>query len=289
MRKQWNISLMVLFILLACSLLGLLTLHFVENMFAQSAQIFGYYKSYYLSKAGVELSLTQLKNRGVWFSLQIDSGYDIVRENFVSSGTYFFESSIVGRSSLLSRSVVQMSWCEIPFVLSTGESLVVPVFFDNFTGSIFDSFQPSIVYKNAGYLLQDTEVIGTDHQGLVSVGILVSSGTDLYQTGVYFTTWDFGTPRFFNGFSSKVQGVFASLEDFELLDWKNNTALQNYLVVANKSDHKLSFCLAIQGWQLPTEQYLIKSFGMYGNQKIGLEAVYKQPIPSYLIESSLGE
>lgn len=71
MKKRGNISLLVLFVLLACSLLGLLTVHFLKNMSTQYNQITSYYKSYYLAQAGIETALTQLQHRGLGFSENI--------------------------------------------------------------------------------------------------------------------------------------------------------------------------------------------------------------------------
>jgi hypothetical protein len=49
----------------------------------------------------------------------------------------------------------------------------------------------------------------------------------------------------------------------------------------------VQFCLKLPNWKtLPTQQYLIQSFGMFGTSKLWLEATYKQPIPSFLIDSS---
>ena len=70
-KKSGNISILVIFILLASSLLGILSMNFVQQMMKQSAVIHSYYKAYYLSKAGIELGLTQIKHRGIGFNYTI--------------------------------------------------------------------------------------------------------------------------------------------------------------------------------------------------------------------------
>jgi hypothetical protein len=50
-RKSGNVSILVIFVLLASSLLGILSMNFVKQMMEQSAVVTAYYKSYYLAKA----------------------------------------------------------------------------------------------------------------------------------------------------------------------------------------------------------------------------------------------
>ena len=51
MKKSGNISILVIFVLLASSLLGILSMNFVQQMMQQSTIVNSYYKTYYLSKA----------------------------------------------------------------------------------------------------------------------------------------------------------------------------------------------------------------------------------------------
>ncbi len=287
MKKKWNISLMVLFILIACSLLGLLTVHFIKNMFVQYSQVASYYKTYYLSKAGIELALTQVKWRGLWFSYGVWSGDDVVLQNFIFSWSQGFESTLSGRSSLLSTDVWSTT-CTSPFVIWSWKTLMIPLFFDNYEWSIVESFGTGISYTNKSALLGQFTLLENQSPWTVSLGFLVTLWNELYQNGIVFMTGMFEW-NIFEQFNNKIDGVFSSLEDFPLLSWKTSNDFQNYLVIANTSDHEFSFCLQLpEGESLPLQQYGIKSLGAAGWQKLGLEAIYKQPVPSYLIETSLG-
>jgi uncharacterized sporulation protein YeaH/YhbH (DUF444 family) len=80
------------------------------------------------------------------------------------------------------------------------------------------------------------------------------------------------------------------LEDSRLKQWQTDTKFSPYFIIANKDNRDISFCLTLpSGSMLPTQTYLIQSFGSYWTTKLWLEATYKQPLPSFLIDSSLGK
>jgi len=72
-KKSGNISILVIFVLLASSLLGILSMNFVQQMMKQSAVVHNYYKAYYLSKAGLEISLAQVASRDIGFEYIISN------------------------------------------------------------------------------------------------------------------------------------------------------------------------------------------------------------------------
>lgn len=72
------------------------------------------------------------------------------------------------------------------------------------------------------------------------------------------------------------------------MNWEREPELQNYLIIANKDDQEIRFCLTLpDGKTLPLPRTYISSFGYAGTKKIGLETTYEEPIPSYLIDSNL--
>lgn len=64
-HKKGNISIFVIFILLASSLLGLLSLLFIQKLLRYQNIAIKYYQSYYSAKAGLEIALALHKIRGV--------------------------------------------------------------------------------------------------------------------------------------------------------------------------------------------------------------------------------
>jgi hypothetical protein len=84
-NKKGNISILVIFVLLASSLLGVLAMNFVQSMQKQSATVYNSYQSYYLAKAGIELGLSELGHRGIGFE-QIFSDEVFLSGNFLCAG-----------------------------------------------------------------------------------------------------------------------------------------------------------------------------------------------------------
>jgi len=288
MKKKWNISILVIFVLLACSLFGLLTVHYVRHMFVQYTQVLSYYKSYYLAKAGIELSLSQIQHRWIWFSSSLGPKDSLVYQNFSSSWLYYFDSLIIWKSSLLSSDFSQKTWCFHPFVLSSWMSLIVPLFFDNFSWSVYESFTTLPVYTNKWSFLEQISLQNNNNPWLISFGILVASWAELYPSGMFFMTGVMEGETFFSDLDKKIVSVFSSLEDRDLMDWKAHLWFQNYLIFANTSSHEISFCLQLPSDEkLPMQEYVIRSTGVFGNQKLSLEAVYKQPLPSFAVDSFL--
>ncbi|MEI7562882.1 MAG: hypothetical protein WCJ39_04170 [bacterium] len=62
-----------MFVLLASSLLGVLTVTFVQHMIKQTDALYTYYQSYYLAKAGLEFSLAELPFRGIGFEYSVQT------------------------------------------------------------------------------------------------------------------------------------------------------------------------------------------------------------------------
>jgi hypothetical protein len=56
-------------------------------------------------------------------------------------------------------------------------------------------------------------------------------------------------------------------------------------MISNPTENTVvSFCLSSQE-PLPPQQYYLKSRGKYDDQELGLEALYKQPIPDFLLNA----
>jgi len=55
----------VIFVLLASSLIGILTMNFVKQMVSYTNDMNSYNKSYYYAKAGLELALVEINNAGI--------------------------------------------------------------------------------------------------------------------------------------------------------------------------------------------------------------------------------
>lgn len=288
MKRKGNISLLVLFVLLTCSLLGLLTVHFLKNMSTQYGQITAYYKTYYLAQAGIETALTQLQHRGLGFSESIKNSDAIVREN-ITQPQSSFSFNVIWASNFLSKSLLDSGSCSSPFILASGQSLVLPLFLDNFTGSISESLYWSLGNDNLSNMLPRLKFSNSKIGANINLGLLIADSTGVYENWIYFSSGSSLDESLFVDFSESASRTLSQLEDSRLNNWQTNSTLFPYLIIANKDNRAITFCLDLpQGSVLPTQQYLIQSFGSYWTTKLWLEATYKQPLPSFLIDSSFG-
>ena len=289
MKKRWNISMLVMFVLLACSLLGLLSVYFLRNMATQYDQIMSYYKTYYLAQAGIETALVQLHHRGLWYSETIDATHPLIIQN-INQPKSSFSFTIRGESNFLSKSLLDSGSCLSPFILHSGQSLILPLFVDGFTWSIIKSLYAWLVNQNLWTMLPLLQPVSDWLvPWTVNMWILLADSTGLYENGMYFSSGTDWNQNFFSSFSQSADRVLSKLEDIRLQNnnWQTDKNFSPYLIIANKDFRTVKFCLQLpNGKMLPTQQYLIQSFGMFGTSKLWLEATYKQPIPSFLIDSS---
>lgn len=295
MHKRWNISILVIFVLLASSLLGILSMNFVQQMMKQSAVVNSYYKTYYLSKAWIELWLTQIKHRGIGFDFTVNTWDAIVRENFFSGFNYSLSTTISGTASLLSKKFWQGSGCEFPYVLSGGESLIVPLFRDNYTWPVAGSFASWINYQNLADLFKNDKIqIDAQSPDSVTFGLLILSGEDLYENGVFFRSWSLTTlslTEFKTAFETYMGGVDQNFANSYWSPRLIDNGFKMYLMISNTAQIQQSFCLQTVASQLevipnlPTDTFFLQSQASFGNQQVALDASYAQPIPSFLFNT----
>lgn len=277
LRKKWNISILVIFVLLASALLGVLAMNFVQQMMKQSATVFNNYQSYYLAKWGVELGLAELSHRGIGFDHVLDSWNTLVSWNFLCAWRCDLWFILSWTSNILSQKFWEASGCQSPFVLMKGQSLLVPLFKGNAPATFADDFSSTISYTNLYGALDHVEIQSTVDQE-VTFGMLVLSGEDLYSDGIFFRTGSLQNylPSFISAFESHLSLGIPNISNEDIAPYRF------YFMLSNPWDTEASFCLTTEE-PLPTQQYYLKSWGKYDDQVLGLEAVYKQPIPDFLL------
>ncbi len=304
MRKQGNISILVIFVLLASSLLGILSLHFVQQMIKQSSRINSYYKAYYLSKAGIELWLTTITSRGPWFAYVVNSGDAIIHDNFFTGAKTSLSLSISWTASLLSPHFRQNSWCTNPYVLNSWDSLIIPLFRDVTSWSLWSFFTGDLQYQNLASLLGEIDFLPYGTHGDVTYGILILSGEELSQNGVFFQkgTLQWGVADFIQAFHRYLHTIadpnLYGNEAYLEKRYQENRLIDNgfrmYFMISNISHDIESFCIAInqpippvigKSSVLPTETFFLQSQASYGDQVVVLDASYAQPIPGFLLST----
>ena len=296
MNKKWNISILVIFVLLASSLLGILSMNFVQQMMKQSAVVTSYYKAYYLSKAWIELWLTTIKHRGIGFEYVVHTGDALVRDNFFPGQNYTLSLAISGTASLLSQKFRQGSGCQFPYVLSGGDSLIVPLFREIYSWNVVGTFAPWIEYQNLADLFKNDkiQIQNISSPDTVNFWLLILSGENLSENWVFFRSWSLSTPsliEFRTAFETYMGGVDQNLANRYwspqfIADW-----FKIYLMISNTAQTEQSLCVKTLSssletvYVLPTHSFFLQSQASYAEQVVALDASYAQPIPGFLFNT----
>ena len=282
---KWNVSIMVILILMACSLIWLLTVIFLNSLISYTDDIYSYHKSYYVAKAWLELALTEIDNSAMWFSHDIDSG-NMINNNFDCVWCYF-TSHIKWRSGIISNEFWKSSVCDetTALALQPWESMTIPMFYDK-TSDFYKILSRD--YYDIGYLWPSRMSLGLScpNNSCPNVNLNVwvifqswsldgdISWEFLYMTGISMNNSTFFT-TYFNGFWSLYGNIINNLP---------NKNLYPYIIASNPSTHEVKFCITNSydaNW--PATKYFISSIWEYAWRTVGLQAIYAQPTPSFFI------
>lgn len=285
-KLKWNVSVMVILILLACSLMGILTIIFLRSLIIYTDDSYGYYKSYYMAKAGLELALTEIDNTDVWFQNSVNSWDAIVVNNFGCPWCNF-TSEIKWRSGFIWNYFWKNNECSDEQKLSIPAwwSMVLPMFYDNSSNfSELISYSKCLswnecenLYKDRMYLSiqwwneQDNLniwVIFLDEEGNISLEYLLMSNKNV-DNNMFF--------EYFKNFSTYYQSDEITIK-----------TLLPYIVLSNPGNNEVKFCItnsSTSDWT--TTRYFVSSIWEYMWKTVWLQAIYEQPVPSFLINPYL--
>lgn len=281
---KWNVSIMVILVLLACSLMGILTAVFLNSLITYTDDTYSYHKSYYIAKAWLELALTEIDNSSMWFSHIIESGDSINESNFECVWCHF-TSRIQWRSNLVSDDFWESNECndETALVLQPWQSMTIPMFYDNASG--FDE-----IFSNEDSISR-LWVNSTDRYNLKLQCIKNCSNSILNVWVVFQTwslTWDISWDYLYmTGISAADQNFFQTYFtkfDTYYVDYVwGNVGYYPYIVISNSENKEISFCVKHEDIQWPTTKYFMSSLWEYMWKTVWLQAVYAQPTPSFFI------
>jgi len=302
--KSGNISILVIFILLASSLLGVLSMNFVQQMMKGSVLIHSYYKAYYLAKAWIELWLTEIQYRGIGFEYTVNTWDAIVLDNFLPNQTLRLSSHISGTAILLSKEFRHDTTCQFPYMLNSWQSLIVPLIREEYLWLVSGAFQPGIVYKNLADLFANDKIrFVSSSPWEITFWMLILSGGNLASNGIFFKTWSLTQlpsifRQQFETYLTTIDPVLYPLESQLKNRYRTSWLIENnfsmYFMVSNSGDTPQSFCVSVDQpippipWHpdiLSTDSFFLQSQALYGDQKVALDASYAQPIPGFLFNT----
>lgn len=275
---------MVILILLACSLMGILTVVFLKSLITYTDDTYSYHKSYYIAKAWLELALTEIDNSAMWFSHNIDSD-NVINNNFECVWCHF-TSHILWRSWLISNNFWEDTECteSSALVLEQWQSLTIPMFYDdtsNFNEILSDVYEIKQLWRapDERYSLNLNLINYGDSSDKLDVWVVFQSwGLEwdisweyLYMTGISMSELDF-----FNTYFNAFDYITGYQEVWD-------RAYYPYIIISNRNENNVRFCVSHPNSSWPTTKYFISSLWEYMWKTVGLQAIYAQPTPSFFI------
>lgn len=289
--KKGNISIFVIFVLLASSLLWLLTLIFVQKLLRYQSVAIGYYQSYYTAKAWIETALALDKVRGVGFNYTIPQS--LVTDNFACGESCMINTTITARASFVQDQYRLADSCSTWFILESWQIKTVPLFYDNGTGTIAALFTQPLQYTSIIDRRNDLD-IWSNNFGLidrVAIGMLTLSWTALVTDGSFIQEYT-SMPL------SSVLNLFWDDYDayVQLTQWAGidlySPWYQSYLMIANTSENNpLQLCVSMNPSMYASDDAIgqeivfINSMGSFAGYRVGLQAVLDNSIPQYLLQT----
>lgn len=277
-KLDWNISILVILVLLACSLMWILSMNFLNNLLSYTDNSYSYYKSYYFAKAGLELTLTEIENSDVWFSHEISIN-DVINNNLGWVWEWFY-ASIVWRSWFLSNEFWKSAECNEKTALSIPAkwSMTIPMFYDassSYSVILSDNSSYQFLSQDRTQLSVKNYPWGQYDYDVLDVWVVFQSWSSMLWDYIYMTWLKFKEDFFKNYFYY-----------FDLMysgDQPWNKQYFSYIVISNPTDNEVKFC--INAWKSlwPTTKYFISSRWEYRGKTVWLQAIYAQPLPSFFI------
>lgn len=282
-KLNWNISILVILVLLACSLMGILSMNFLNNLISYTDNSYSYYKSYYYAKAWLELALTEIDNSDVWFSHNIPLT-DVINNNLGWTWEWFIVS-ILWRSTFLSNEFWKNTECNENTALSIPAkwSMTLPMFYDN------SSDYNKIFSKDSDYNLlansrQELSIRnypwGQHNHPILDIWVVFQSWDSMLWDYIYMTWLEFNS-TFFQKYFQEFQTMYR--------DEPWSYGYLSYIVISNPTEAEVKFCIDAgssntdKEFSWPTTKYFISSRWEYRWRTVWLQAIYAQPLPSFFI------
>ena len=282
-RLKGNVSLLVIFILLASSVIALLSINQIQHLLTYWNMTFNYFRAFYLAKAWTELWLTEVYYREAWFNQKIGSWHAIVSWNLVWAYSWFnpyFTMNITWEFKYLTNDIRYTTECsgENKITLGTWEWIMLSLFWDTTDDikEILSNNNGNDINKNIRELLND----------LISEIEMKDVKWEWQWTNNYFTFWLFDYDEHWDMKNIYVETwsdtkLKAFLNNIKNDDIKNSR--RRYLTIKNSwtESETVSFCIFMDDKFIPYSDSLITVRGNYGDMEVWLQSVVKKTTPSW--------
>lgn len=296
-NPRWNISILVIFILLAASLLGLLTLHYVKQLLQYQGIVSQYTQSYYIAKWWTEVALAASNIRQVGIAYSFSGGVlDDILTN-IDCEACDMDISMRSQNSYVTPEFWTKSNCGTWYSIPWSYIQLFPIFRDaHIRSSLAELLDPqeyttSLIGQRNSMKIQRTDQ--TTPLGEVIVWLFVLDQDQVYNDWIFFKKYtniydEDLLATFFTDYQSFVNQ--ATQADISITQVRE-TSMKHYIVIANASSQSRELCLQWQATiytqplQLPTDAVYITSQWKVANSIVGLEATLQKTLPQYLVQS----
>lgn len=279
-RLKGNVSLLVIFILLACSVIALLSINQIQRLLTYWNMTFNYFRAFYLAKAWTELGLTEVYYREAWFEHSINSWDAIVSWNLVWAYSWFnpyFTMNISWNFQYLTNDVRYTSECSgnNKITLGTWEWIMLSLFYDKtnwieniITWSNINNINANIVEMGDNLIRKLTFEDLKKGSGFSYFTFwLFDYGEKWDMNNIYVETWD-DLWYFLNEKIGKV-----------------TTSPRRYLTIKNPgtNEETVSFCITTNNSSepIPYSDSLITVRWNYWNMEVWLQSIVKKSAPDW--------
>lgn len=260
-KLKGNISLLVILILLASSVISLLSINQIQRLITYGNMTFNYFRAFYIAKAGTELWLAEVYNSGDGFN-QVLSGDFITTWNFLSGYEWFephFNMTITWSFATLTNDIrnPDCSWNKIK--LATWAWIMLSLFSDE-TNGLENILSDNKSFKS----LDNFKILSLDSKS--------------WNSGLTFAFFTYSGDEMTDIVVEKWNNLWTFLRSKEI------PANQKwYLTIKNSWTEEVEFCITMDDKLIPYSDSLITVFWHYGDMEVGLQSIVKKQVPDWTL------
>lgn len=275
-KLKGNVSLLVIFILLASSVISLLSINQIQRLLTYGNMTSNYFRAFYIAKAGTELWLTEVYNRGDGFN-QVLSGNFITTWNFLPEYEWFephFNMTITWSFATLTNDI-RNSDCSWNKIRLTSWAWIMLSLFSDDTGKGWSLDQIlSGDYMKITKLNNYAQLSLNRNDSELTFALFAydKDGEWIeYMSDIVVHTWN-SLKSFFN---NKDVGSFIS---------QNENIDKKYLTIKNSWTEDVEFCVTMDDDVLiPYSDSLITVFWHYGDMEVWIQSIVKKWVPDWTL------